>query len=346
MAAQPLALGVDIGGSALRVAAAGDPAHVSRAAIGPRYDGRAAAGGAHRVRGGGGRWSADRGNGDRDPLVRPGRRHRRRMSSDSGADRRRSRGGRRVRVSRRRVEVVPDLAAAAVGEYRYGSGRGVERFLCVALGTGANAAAIVYGRVVDTAFGCLGDAGHVLVEPDGPDCACGGRGCLEAVASGWALQQAAIAAGAAGRPRPDRCRSRWRRAGARALRACRRGAGTGDLELERDDLARSRRGRRGRQCGGGVAAQPRLALNSSASRRRTSPRGFASSRPSSATSRRSLAPATLPASSCPGHPPRFPTWTCRSTRCDPGLPQHESPDSRRVRPDGAPHLVVVTFAVT
>lgn len=83
--------------------------------------------------------------------------------------------------------LVPDLAAAAIGEARLGSGRGVERFLCVAIGTGANAAATRDGRVVDAAFGCLGDAGHVLVDPDGPECACGGRGCLESVTSGWAL---------------------------------------------------------------------------------------------------------------------------------------------------------------
>lgn len=93
------------------------------------------------------------------------------------------------------VEVVPDLAAAALGESVHGSGRGVRRFLCVALGTGANAAAVVDGQPVVTAFGCLGDAGHVLVEPDGPVCACGGRGCLEAVASGWALERDARAAG-------------------------------------------------------------------------------------------------------------------------------------------------------
>lgn len=93
------------------------------------------------------------------------------------------------------VLVVPDLAAAAVAEHRLGAGRGVARLLVVALGTGANAAAVVDGRLVETAYGCLGDAGHVLVEPDGPACTCGGRGCLEAVASGWALARDAAAAG-------------------------------------------------------------------------------------------------------------------------------------------------------
>lgn len=89
------------------------------------------------------------------------------------------------------VDVRPDLACAAMGEARLGRGRGVRRLLVVALGTGANAAAVVDGALVETAYGCFGDAGHVLVEPAGPVCPCGGRGCLEAVCSGWALNAAA-----------------------------------------------------------------------------------------------------------------------------------------------------------
>jgi glucokinase len=85
------------------------------------------------------------------------------------------------------VTVVPDLSAAALGEWRLGVGRGVSRFLCVAIGTGVNAGAVVEGRLVETAFGSLGDAGHVLVDPAGPACPCGGVGCLEAVCSGFAL---------------------------------------------------------------------------------------------------------------------------------------------------------------
>jgi len=86
-----------------------------------------------------------------------------------------------------RVEVVPDLAAATLAEQQLGTGRQSARFICVTLGTGANAGAVVDGRPVETAFGCLGDAGHVLVDPDGPECSCGGRGCLESITSGWAL---------------------------------------------------------------------------------------------------------------------------------------------------------------
>jgi glucokinase len=94
------------------------------------------------------------------------------------------------------AQVVPDLAAAAVAEARLGAGRDHERVLVAALGTGANAALVVGERVVETAYGCLGDAGHVLVEPDGPPCPCGGTGCLEAVASGPALARAGQAIGA------------------------------------------------------------------------------------------------------------------------------------------------------
>jgi predicted NBD/HSP70 family sugar kinase len=94
-----------------------------------------------------------------------------------------------------RVRVVPDIAAAALGEASFGSGRGVERFLCVAIGTGANAAAVINGHVLDTAHGCMGDAGHVVIEPEGLPCTCGGRGCLETRASGWALTREAAVLG-------------------------------------------------------------------------------------------------------------------------------------------------------
>src|SRR4051794_23661248 len=70
----------------------------------------------------------------------------------------------------RRVVALPDLQAAVIGEARLGAGRGVARFLCVALGTGANAAMTVDGVPLETAYACLGDAGQICVEPDGPPC--------------------------------------------------------------------------------------------------------------------------------------------------------------------------------
>jgi glucokinase len=85
----------------------------------------------------------------------------------------------------RPIAVVPDVAAAASAEAAATGCTG--RLLCVCLGTGANAALVADGAVVDLAAGCLGDAGHVVVDPEGPTCTCGGRGCLEATCSGRAL---------------------------------------------------------------------------------------------------------------------------------------------------------------
>jgi glucokinase len=88
-------------------------------------------------------------------------------------------------MSGRPMAVVPDVAAAALAEAAATGCGG--RLLCVCLGTGANAALVAGGGVVDLAAGCLGDAGHIVVDPDGPRCTCGGRGCLEAICSGRAL---------------------------------------------------------------------------------------------------------------------------------------------------------------
>ena len=93
------------------------------------------------------------------------------------------------------VRVMPDIAAAALAESQLGAGRGHRRVLCVALGTGANAALVADGQLIESAHGSFGDAGHVMVDPDGPECACGGRGCLEALASGVALRREAQALG-------------------------------------------------------------------------------------------------------------------------------------------------------
>jgi glucokinase len=95
----------------------------------------------------------------------------------------------------RDVVVIPDLAAAALAEASVRNAP--ERLLCVGIGSGANAALAVGERVIDLADGALGDAGHVVVEPDGPLCPCGGRGCLEALCSGIALARDGRALGLA-----------------------------------------------------------------------------------------------------------------------------------------------------
>lgn len=85
------------------------------------------------------------------------------------------------------VVVSHDVRAGAVAEARLGAGHGGRHLLFVAIGTGIAAAQIVDGRAYAGGHGAAGELGHVPVRPNGPPCACGGRGCLEAVASGAAV---------------------------------------------------------------------------------------------------------------------------------------------------------------
>ncbi len=74
-----------------------------------------------------------------------------------------------------------DSNAACLGEYRFGAGRGSHRFLCLASGTGLGGGMVIDGALVRFMGECIGDAGHVVVDANGPECPCGGRGCAEAV---------------------------------------------------------------------------------------------------------------------------------------------------------------------
>ena len=93
---------------------------------------------------------------------------------------------------------IPDLGATVIAEARRGAGVQHRRVLAAGIGTGVNAALAVDGDLLEVALGALGDAGHVIVEVDGQRCPCGGRGCLEAVCSGAALDAQAHQAGWSG----------------------------------------------------------------------------------------------------------------------------------------------------
>ncbi|HSW46836.1 MAG TPA: ROK family protein [Phycisphaerae bacterium] len=84
-----------------------------------------------------------------------------------------------------------DSNAAAFGEYRFGAGRDVERLLVVVVGTGIGAGVILGGQVVRIWNHIAGSLGHVIVDARGPKCACGSRGCVEALAAGPALEKRA-----------------------------------------------------------------------------------------------------------------------------------------------------------
>ncbi len=85
------------------------------------------------------------------------------------------------------VTLECDSNAACLAEYRFGEGRGAKRLLGLVCGTGIGGGMVVDGRILRFAHECLGDAGHVIVVPDGPLCPCGGRGCAEAVISAPAI---------------------------------------------------------------------------------------------------------------------------------------------------------------
>ena len=93
-----------------------------------------------------------------------------------------------------------DANAAAWGEYRFGAGRGHDDLLVVTVGTGIGGGIISGGRLVRGAHGFAAEIGHFIVEPGGPWCGCGNRGCWEQVASGQALDRAAREAA---QSRPD-----------------------------------------------------------------------------------------------------------------------------------------------
>lgn len=89
------------------------------------------------------------------------------------------------------VAVGHDVTAAGLAECVQGAGQGVRDLAFVAIGTGISAALIIGGQVLEgTGTGQPGELGHVVVRPEGPECGCGNRGCLESVASAAAIVRA------------------------------------------------------------------------------------------------------------------------------------------------------------
>jgi len=88
------------------------------------------------------------------------------------------------------VAMDNDANAAALGEVRYGAGRGRRNVLYVTVSTGIGGGVVVDGKVYRGSHGLSGEIGHTIVRPDGPLCPCGKRGCLEAVASGPSIARA------------------------------------------------------------------------------------------------------------------------------------------------------------
>ena len=86
-----------------------------------------------------------------------------------------------------RVVVENDADAAALGEYTWGVGQGSARFLYVTFSTGIGSGAILDHKLYRGVDGSHPEVGHAIVDPNGPLCYCGARGCWEMLASGTAL---------------------------------------------------------------------------------------------------------------------------------------------------------------
>ncbi len=78
------------------------------------------------------------------------------------------------------VRVENDANAAAVGELRFGSGKGLRNFVMITLGTGMGGGFIVDGKVFRGENGGAGEIGHITINYNGPLCNCGNYGCVEA----------------------------------------------------------------------------------------------------------------------------------------------------------------------
>lgn len=92
-----------------------------------------------------------------------------------------------------------DASAAALGEFRFGAGKDLRHLLHVTLGSGIGGGIVVDRKLYRGARGLAGEIGHTIIDPAGPRCGCGSRGCLEAMVSGTAFAERArrlIASGA------------------------------------------------------------------------------------------------------------------------------------------------------
>jgi glucokinase len=84
-----------------------------------------------------------------------------------------------------------DANVAALGEHRFGAGKGYDSLLYITVSTGVGGGWILNNRIWHGAESMAGEIGHTVVEPAGPVCTCGKRGCLERLASGLYIAQRA-----------------------------------------------------------------------------------------------------------------------------------------------------------
>jgi glucokinase len=89
------------------------------------------------------------------------------------------------------VVVINDVRAATWGEWRFGSGRGVDHLAVLFVGTGIGGGVISGGKILEGCTNTGGELGHTTIVYDGRQCHCPNKGCLEAYAGGWAIAERA-----------------------------------------------------------------------------------------------------------------------------------------------------------
>jgi glucokinase len=91
------------------------------------------------------------------------------------------------------VAIEGDANVAVLAEYTLGLGKelGVDSLCMLTLGTGVGNGIILDGKLWHGAAGMGGEAGHITIDPEGPLCGCGNKGCLEVLASATAVASAA-----------------------------------------------------------------------------------------------------------------------------------------------------------
>ena len=88
-----------------------------------------------------------------------------------------------------KVVVGNDVQVAIIGEHAYGAARKTKRAVGIWVGTGIGGGLIIDGELDRGFRGAAGEIGHMVILPDGPQCGCGRRGCVEALASRTAMER-------------------------------------------------------------------------------------------------------------------------------------------------------------
>lgn len=88
--------------------------------------------------------------------------------------------------------LLNDASAAALGEHRFGAGRGTNNLIFITVSTGIGGGIIIDGKLYAGTSGSAGEIGHMTIDVNGPKCTCGNTGCLETLASGTAVARDAI----------------------------------------------------------------------------------------------------------------------------------------------------------